>query len=178
METLLTDEDEQKKYVYHFVNKYYRGSSYLDYAELESAGFYGLARALKKFDPSKGVKFSTFAGKCIYTELLQVSRWDRKRKRAVVIPIHQTQAESELDGDIVTLEDMLSSEDEYSACDLMMDIRSAMENLAPKQKKYVEMTLSGMNRVEIAQETGIPPGSISNMLLPALKKVKNRVFLA
>ncbi|MGR3277862.1 sigma-70 family RNA polymerase sigma factor [Acaryochloris marina NIES-2412] len=54
--------------VFHEANRY-RGLA--DWNDLVAAGSWGLARAIEKFDVSKGFKFSSYAEKLIKTDILQ-----------------------------------------------------------------------------------------------------------
>lgn len=57
-----------KRLVFREANRY-RGLA--DWNDLVAAGNWGLARAIKKFDVSKGFKFSSYAEKLIKTDILQ-----------------------------------------------------------------------------------------------------------
>ena len=58
--------------VAHIVKKYY--SSTAENEELFSIGTVGLIKAIRSFDPSKGVRLATYAARCIDNEILMFFR--------------------------------------------------------------------------------------------------------
>ncbi|MHC1683724.1 MAG: sigma-70 family RNA polymerase sigma factor [Clostridiaceae bacterium] len=64
--------------VHHFVKKIYQ--KFLNrytYDEIYGFGLDGLVRAAQGFDKSRGIKFSTYASRCIYGEILDKIRDDK-----------------------------------------------------------------------------------------------------
>ena len=79
IEKLCTENIPLVYYVYwHKFNKYQNIKERF-YDELISAGFLGLLQAARRYDPSTGYKFSTFAAASIerrmYTEARRIFRW-------------------------------------------------------------------------------------------------------
>ena len=60
--------------VRHFVKTYSYGS---DEGELKQAGYEGLMKALKRFDPERGVLFGTYASHCIKGEIRREIRREK-----------------------------------------------------------------------------------------------------
>lgn len=64
---------ENEALVYHLSQRFYG----IDKEDLVQAGFLGLTKAYKKFDESKGTKFSTFAFGYIYGEMYEAATGNR-----------------------------------------------------------------------------------------------------
>ena len=78
---------ENKRLVRYFAERGYRNSGgRLELDDLEQEGFMGLLEAAKKFDFSKGVRFSTYAA---YWIRLEISRFIKNNGSAIRIPIRR-----------------------------------------------------------------------------------------
>lgn len=65
--------------VAHMVKKYY--SSTNDQEDLISIGTMGLIKAIHSFDPDKGIRFSTYAARCIENAILsKVLKFQTERR--------------------------------------------------------------------------------------------------
>ena len=62
--------------VAHLVRKYY--TSYKNQDDLISVGTIGLIKAIDSFNASNGVRFATYAAKCIQNEILMLFRSQKK----------------------------------------------------------------------------------------------------
>ena len=66
---------DNQRLVYHMFDKLSKNQITITHKEdIISEGMVGLVKAANKFDPDKGVKFSTFAGSCIRNEMLMYLR--------------------------------------------------------------------------------------------------------
>ncbi len=92
--------------VAHIVKKYYASGA--DPDDLVSIGTIGLIKAIRTFDPSKGIKLSGYASRCIDNEILMYFRSIRKTAQNVSL---QEQIDSDSDGNALTLMDVLSVDD-------------------------------------------------------------------
>lgn len=63
--------------VIHLVIKKFKTEDY-DKAELVSVGNIGLMKAIKYFDTSRNIEFSSYASRCIYNEILMFLRKNKK----------------------------------------------------------------------------------------------------
>lgn len=66
------------KTIYYIVNKRRSFENMIPLDEMTNAGFVGYAKAIDKYDPSRGVKFATFAINCIKNEISFCLRKERK----------------------------------------------------------------------------------------------------
>ena len=63
--------------VAHIIKKYY--ASYKEQEDLISIGTIGLIKAVGTFDSNKGIRFATYASRCIENAIL--SQWNKRRLR-------------------------------------------------------------------------------------------------
>lgn len=138
------------------VSKYISNSIKLEDTEEYSDGLIGLFNAIKKFDPTKNIKFSTLAYKCIKNSIIQGIR-NRKRKK-VIRPVH-------LEEDVV--ETIVKKNVDYS---LIVDlILSSSKSEDESIKKIVlDHYIGGKTWVSLAKEN-----NVSSMCLIQ----KSKIFL-
>ncbi len=131
------DEEAKRKLVAHnlrlvahIVKKYYAASS--DPEDLISIGTIGLIKAANTFNTEKGIRFSSYAARCIENEILMFFRSSKKSAQDLSInePI-----DTDKDGNVLTLMDVMSTED--SICD-DLDQRMKTEQL----RKYIQECLT------------------------------------
>lgn len=72
------------KLVPHIVQRYFYSSIKRYEDDLIAMGNLGLVKAARTYDPSRGVKFTTYACKCIWQEIY--NEFERELKDAVHIP--------------------------------------------------------------------------------------------
>ncbi len=92
--------------VAHIVKKYQNS---LEADDLISVGSIGLMKAVDSFDYCKGVKFSTYASRCIENEILMLIRSNKRHKDVVSLNSVVT---SNGDKDEILLEDVISVDDD------------------------------------------------------------------
>ena len=116
--------------VAHIVKKYYAASN--DQDDLISIGTIGLIKAANTFDYSKGIRFSSYAARCIENEILMFFRSSKKSAQDISMnePI-----DTDKDGNVLTLMDVMATED--CICD-ELDTRIKSEQL----RKYIRECLS------------------------------------
>ena len=89
--------------VAHIVKKYYAMGAEQD--DLISIGSIGLIKAVSTFKPNKGIRFATYAARCIENEILMFFRNQKKCSQEVFIsdPI-----DTDKDGNTLTLTDIIA----------------------------------------------------------------------
>ncbi len=92
--------------VSHIVKKYY--STAKNAEDLVSIGSIGLIKAVDSFKPETGVKFATYAAKCIQNEILMFFR--SQKKLSAEVSIHET-IDVDRDGNPLTYMDVIATED-------------------------------------------------------------------
>lgn len=165
--------------VAHIMKKYY--SCYDDSDELLSVGSVGLVKAVNSYNPDKGVRFATYASRCIDNEILMFFR--NQKKTSLDISFDEP-IETDAEGNPLTLTDIVSNED-----NILEEI--CKETYCRKAVKYVdELTdtrersimilrygLNGkkpMKQNEVAKLYGISRSYVSRIETKCLKKLKKR----
>ena len=92
--------------VSHIVKNYY--STAKNAEDLVSIGSIGLIKAVDSFKPETGVKFATYAAKCIQNEILMFFR--SQKKLSAEVSIHET-IDVDRDGNPLTYMDVIATED-------------------------------------------------------------------
>jgi RNA polymerase sporulation-specific sigma factor len=92
--------------VSHIVKKYY--STAKNQEDLISIGSIGLIKAVDSYKPETGVKFATYAAKCIQNEILMFFR--SQKKLSAEVSIHET-IDMDRDGNPLTYMDVIASEE-------------------------------------------------------------------
>ena len=75
--------EKNMRLVAHMTKKY--STLDRDVRDLISVGTVGLIKAINSFKPDKGIRFATYAAKCIDNELLMMLRSEKKKSREVSI---------------------------------------------------------------------------------------------
>lgn len=164
--------------VSHIVRKYYSSSK--NQEDLISIGTVGLIKAVDTFNPDSGVRFATYASKCIQNEILMNFR--SQRKRACEVSINDT-IDVDRDGNPLTYIDVLSSDEN-------MTDEVDRKILTDKALKYINTKLTlrerqiiimryGLNGVpeqtqkQVSEKIGISRSYVSRIEKSALEKLRN-----
>lgn len=160
--------------VAHIVKKY---STPQDQDDLISIGTIGLIKAVDSFDPKLGIRFATFAGKCVTNEILMYYR--AQKKLASEVSLSET-IELDKDGDPLTWGDIISVEDTI-ADDIFLRLRSEraailIKQLEPRERKIILLRygLTGdrpLTQRETAERLGISRSYVSRLEGAALEKL-------
>lgn len=129
--------------VAHIIKKYY--SSINDQDDLVSIGTIGLIKAIDTFDPTKGIRLSSYAARCIENEILMFFRNMKKSSQDVSMnePI-----DTDKEGNTLSLIDVMSVEDSI-VDDIDIKIKSE------KLKQYINEVLSPRERIIIELRYGL-----------------------
>ncbi len=129
---LVTDN---MRLVYYLANKLGEtGFVKNNFEDLISEGMVGLVKAAKAFDPSKGVKFATFASRCVTNEMLMYIRRNKKHEENVLL---SAAIGRDSEGNELLLSDILA--DERSVFDAMEsadELRSLEKCLKSREAAY------------------------------------------
>ena len=165
--------------VAHIIKKYYQNCGGQE--DLVSIGTIGLIKAINTYDPSKNIKLSSYASRCIENEILMHFRGNRKS--ALNISLNDA-IDTDKDGNPLTLMDILASdmdvaEDVDTKLKLEMLGRYIDEELTDREKTIIENRYGiGGRRVmtqrEIAQGMNISRSYISRIEKKALEKLRKR----
>ena len=150
-----------------------------NYDDLVQIGRIGLIKAVSTFDPDKGIKFSTYAGKCINNEIYMEFRKERSDNRNTslneVLSTNEKGNEIKL-GDILgTQEDL---EDEIYDNDLIMKALNIILNLLnPNEAIILLYKISGLQTTkESGRLIGVSQSYASRIDKSAVRKLRQYIF--
>lgn len=165
--------------VAHIIKKYH--SSCEEQDDLISIGTIGLIKAVNSFDNTKGIKFATYASKCIENEVLMHYRSKKKSSNEVSIsePI-----DVDSEGNPLTLIDIISVEDTI-ADDIDRNIKVKqlycfIEDLNDEREKTIIILRYGLygtlplTQKQVAQKLNISRSYVSRIEKRVLEKLRKR----
>ena len=166
--------------VSHIVRKYYAGSPSAD--DLFSIGTVGLIKSVDSYNPDAGVRFATYAARCIQNEILMYFR--SQKKLAGEVSINET-IDTDRDGNPLTYIDIIRSDDTI-ADDLEKKVESEhivrllKSELTRRERDVIVMRygLSAeppLTQREAAARLGISRSYVSRIEKSALEKLRNGI---
>ena len=163
--------------VAHIAKKYYADEN--DRDDLVSIGTVGLIKAVDSFDPTKGIRLSSYASRCIENEILMFFRSAKKTAQGVSLndPI-----DTDKDGNTLTLLDTIATDDHIlEDIDLRMKVRQLYDavktRLSPREREIVLLRygLTGQRPLvqrEVAKKLNISRSYVSRLEKKALQKLR------
>lgn len=163
--------------VAHIAKKYYADEN--DRDDLVSIGTVGLIKAVDSFDPTKGIRLSSYASRCIENEILMFFRSAKKTAQDVSLsdPI-----DTDKDGNTLTLLDTIATDDHIlEDIDLRMKVRQLYDavktRLSPREREIVLLRygLTGQRPLvqrEVAKKLNISRSYVSRLEKKALQKLR------
>lgn len=150
--------------------------------ELIAVGTIGLIKSVDTFDMSRGIKFNTYAIKCIDNEIRMFLRNGKKHKN---IDSLDTVLNVDRNGKELKIEDILCDENadfvsEYEKEVLYDIVDRIVENLPARDKKIIMLYFGFMDdkplsQQQIADKLGVSQSYISRLLKQILKRIKLRL---
>lgn len=165
--------------VAHVVKKFSAAPDDTD--DLISIGTIGLIKAITTFDPDKGTKLATYAGRCIENEIRMHLRSGKKMRSEILL---QDPIGKDKDGNEITLIDKLSNDDEsiFDEVNLKMQVKNlyqCMKEILPeRERRVIELRYGLANGYELTQKQiakmlGISRSYVSRIEKKAIKKLKS-----
>ena len=154
--------------VAHIIKKYY--VSYKEQEDLISIGTIGLIKAVGTFDAEKGIRFATYASRCIENEILMYFRGRKKYAQDLYI---QDPIDVDTDGNALTLMDIMAQD-----TDILEDVDRKLKSdrlhhyisqeLDPREQQVIRLRygLDGktpMAQREVAAILGISRSYVSRI---------------
>ena len=142
-----------------------------DHEDLLQEGMLGLYKAVREYQPEREASFLTFAGLCISRQMYSAVLSAQRKKHH---PLNTS----------ISLNELEENQEEYnlgtaeSPEAILLDQEAAenlksriSENLSPFEKKVLDLYLSGLDYLQIAERLGKPAKSIDN----ALQRIRAKV---
>lgn len=171
--------------VYYFALKY--RFVYYDFDELLSLAQFGLCKAADSYDESRGVKFATYASRCIINEImLFLRKWGPKLARE--ISLHNVIHKGRGANDDILLEDVIAVVDD-GVLDIMeqkeqrAELRTALDRLSMREKQVIQMRYGLDNgkkqtQKEVSEAFGISQSYVSRIEKQATYRLKEVMLTA
>lgn len=144
----------------HFLAHKYTNHAH-DYEELVQEGMYALVKAYDSFKWDFGVKFATYASRCINNEILM---YLRRKKRNILTNGRSTRLEFVVtvdeDGNNLLVEDISGCESDYTRA----TVWEFIANQHPRDKTILELALQGLQQSEIGDIVGLSQSYVSRRL--------------
>ena len=146
----------------------------IDYDELIQVGIIGLIKAIRNFDISRYCEFSTFAMKCINSEIYMFVRKENKNiKRGLL---------SDILLDEIMIDDY-SLEENYFEKELKENLNNMILNLPDRERQIIYMYFGFIDdkiytQKEIAKYFGVDQSYISRIIKMVLLQLQNNLVLS
>jgi RNA polymerase sporulation-specific sigma factor len=156
--------------VYAFTRNFYRDG--WERADFVQEGMFGLIRAIREYDPSGGVPFSSFAAVCVKNELNGALRKALRSKHAPLTGYLSLSDSAAALGELFALkgtgfDNAIADADEAARLISRLD-----ELLSPFERKIFRAWMDGYEPSEIAGALGKPVRSVENAITRILGKAK------
>lgn len=165
--------------VSHILKKYQ--SEYDDQEDLISIGTIGLIKAVDSFDAEKGIRFATYAARCIENEILMFFR--SKKKDANIVSVNEP-IDVDSEGNPLTLIDVIYCDDTISddidlkrKTERLYGLIDEMESDRDRMiiiKRYGLYNTPEMTQREIAKELGISRSYVSRIETRVLSELRSK----
>ena len=129
--------------VAHIIKKYY--ASYKEQEDLISIGTIGLIKAVGTFDSNKGIRFATYASRCIENEILMHFRGRKKYAQDLYI---QDPIDVDTDGNALTLMDIMAQDG-----DILEDVDCKLKS--DRLHSYINQALDAREQQVIRLRYGL-----------------------
>nr|WP_243137290.1 sigma-70 family RNA polymerase sigma factor [Desulfofundulus thermobenzoicus] len=169
------------RFIRHIAGKF--GNVGLEYDDLISVGHVGFLKALRTFDPGRGIKFATYLASCVKNEILMEARRAKRQNSGGYFPVSiDAPVYSDGEGSELTLADIVPTHEDYDASPTLNEIeriiKGLLEKMSPVTRKAVAAMLAGKNQREAAALTGISQTYVSRIYKKFLEKLDAGLVLA
>ncbi len=150
-----------------------------DNDDLIQEGMLGLFKAVKDFDETRDVTFSSFASMCVNRQIMTAVTISNRKKNSPLnsyvsfnTPLYSEDEYSDMHYvDIMTTQREKSPEDIYIENESADNFRTKLDSVLSRYERIVfGMYLQGIDYIEIAEKLGKTPKSVDN----AIQRIKNK----
>lgn len=144
--------------------------------DLTQEGMIGLFKAIRAFDASKNIQFSTFATLCIRSQIKTAITMSNRQKHQPLNCYLSLYVESGDEGfsllENLTASETFEPERQVIAKESIANLKKIIyEELSPLEKTVFDLFLDGLSYAEISEKTGKSEKSIGN----ALSRIRNKI---
>ena len=168
--------------VSHIVRKYYSNAP--DNEDLVSIGTIGLVKAVDTFKIESGIRFATYAARCIQNEILMHFRV--QKKRSCEVSLGET-IDIDRDGNALTYMDVIYTNENLGdevdkKTQIELALRLVKNSLEEREKQIIAMRygLFGISKIytqkEIAEKLNISRSYVSRIEKSALDKLREKMI--
>lgn len=172
--------NNNKKLVYHILNKYYTKWAELQ-DDLIAVGMIALWKATEEYDESRKVKFSSFAGRAIRNEM--TNEVHRTYGRNGSFKNEYTKNQESIDRTIYIGKDydeasyheiLPDTVDDYETLDTNTDLKLGIRYLSKLGRRALILYyFYDMNQEQISEHLGVSRSYVSRLLVNSTKMLKN-----
>lgn len=158
------------KLAYYFAHKAHTRSKRFSYEDYQDACMTALMKAVRTFDPTRGIKFSSWMGITCNGEIYKVYRNSNlNRNKGETISL-ETQVASDKNKKIYLL-DVVSGGDEINF--ESMYLQEGLSNLSERERKCIHLHyIVGMRQGDIGELLGVQQVQVSRIIRKGLAKMK------
>ena len=174
--TLITDNVKLVGYFAHRLQSKAIPHYYFELDDIYQEGCIGLIKAARSFKPEKGIKFSTYAARCIQNEIKMYFRKESSKKKISIPTLDAPLPEQADDSEKLCYKDLLSTRHNRYAIDvthfevegeiLAAELKTFYDDLKkfPKlrsphveerEKKVFELLMEGYKQIEMVPILGV-----------------------
>lgn len=137
-----------------------------DYEDLVQEGMIGLLAAIKTYDPSRDVKFQTYAVRCVKNKMLSAVRFTTRAKRnngLVFVSLNEAELSEEACSDP---EDMFITRERWNEISEMLKVE-----LSKLENQIITLYLDGLSYRDISETTSRDYKSVDN----AIQRIRRKL---
>ncbi len=136
-----------------------------DSEDLNQEGLMGLLKAAASFNPSRGVRFSTFAEVCIVNRMKTLIM----KGNCAASPVEDIESLSE----ISSVQDCETPESIYLYKEYLSELLSSIDSvLSESERKIFNLCVQGLSYRDTAKKLGIAEKSVDNAMQRARRKIR------
>lgn len=144
--------------------------------DLLQIGMLSLWKCCMRYDPSRGIEFSTYAYNSIRNSMK--CALVRESKKTAYLVSMSKQVSSEAEDCPITYEDVIASPVNVSSeVEINNLVEQISKTIGDNAEKVISMIREGHSQVDIAKEMKLTRASVGRILKEFRKKLKNTLFL-
>ncbi len=162
---------------HRFFYSFYHSSKYSQIEDLAQETIVAAVMAVEKFDPDKGIAFSTFLTQCVEFNFCKILKKIRKEK-----PVLSLSLPAFVDNQKLELQDLLKDERDFQKIlddrSLLMYMQNNILNLISKKERdiFIDYYLNSLTFFELADKYDVSHQNMNKLLQEATEHVCNLMW--